>query len=183
MAGTEEKVAPEATTTNGHEAGQVPVENPATGEVIAHVPDLTAEQVREMAKRGRAAQPGWEALGFAGRARVMLRMQKWLLDNADRVIETIVKETGKSWEDAQLAEISYGANAFGFWAKNAPKYLADERVRSALAARGIDDLSLVQVDVLSSGAFDHPLEGAHRFGKAVLDLKRDPSDNAYARPI
>ena len=83
MAGTEEKVAPEATTTNGHQAGQVPVENPATGEVVAHVPDLSAEQVREMAKRARAAQPGWEALGFAGRARVMLRMQKWLLDNAD----------------------------------------------------------------------------------------------------
>jgi primary-amine oxidase len=61
--------------------------------------------------------------------------------------------------------------------------LADERVRSALAARGIGDLSLVQVDVLSSGAFDDPLEGAHRFGKAVLYLKRDPSDNAYARPI
>src|ERR687889_57706 len=79
----------------------------------------------------RAAQPGWDALGFAGRARVMLRMQKWVLDNAERVIETIVRETGKSWEDAQLAEISYGANAFGFWAKNAPKYLADERVRSS----------------------------------------------------
>src|SRR2546423_569288 len=78
-----------------------------------------------------APQPGWEGLGFAGRSRVMLRMQKWLIDNADRVIGTSVKETGKSWEDAQLAEISYGANAFGFWAKNAEKYLADEKVHSS----------------------------------------------------
>jgi acyl-CoA reductase-like NAD-dependent aldehyde dehydrogenase len=131
MAGTEEKAAPDAAATNGHQAGQVPVENPATGEVVAHVPNLSADEVREMAARGRAAQPGWEALGFAGRARVMLRMQKWLLDNAERVIETIVKETGKSWEDAQLAEISYGANAFGFWAKNAEKYLADDKVKSS----------------------------------------------------
>jgi acyl-CoA reductase-like NAD-dependent aldehyde dehydrogenase len=131
MAGTEEKAAPDAAATNGHQAGQVPVENPATGEVVAHVPNLSADEVREMAARGRAAQPGWEALGFAGRARVMLRMQKWLLDNAERVIETIVKETGKSWEDAQLAEISYGANAFGFWAKNAEKYLDDEKVKSS----------------------------------------------------
>jgi acyl-CoA reductase-like NAD-dependent aldehyde dehydrogenase len=131
MAGTEEKAAPDAVATNGHQAGQVPVENPATGEVVAHVPNLSADEVREMAARGRAAQPGWEALGFAGRARVMLRMQKWLLDNAERVIETIVKETGKSWEDAQLAEISYGANAFGFWAKNAEKYLADDKVKSS----------------------------------------------------
>ena len=36
----------------------------------------------------------------------------------------------RRWEDAQLAEVGYAADAFGFWAKNAPKYLADERVRS-----------------------------------------------------
>ena len=54
-----------------------------------------------------------------------------MLDHADRVVETIVSETGKTYEDAQLAEISYAANAFGFWAENAPEYLADERVRSA----------------------------------------------------
>ena len=46
-------------------------------------------------------------------------------------IETIVAETGKTHEDAQLAEIAYAANAFGFWAKHAPSYLADEKVRSA----------------------------------------------------
>jgi acyl-CoA reductase-like NAD-dependent aldehyde dehydrogenase len=61
----------------------------------------------------------------------MLRAQKWLIDNHKRVIQTIVSETGKSWEDAQVAELSYGAAAFGFWAKNAEKYLADERVRSS----------------------------------------------------
>ena len=36
----------------------IPVENPATGETIATVPDLGAEAVAEMAARGRAAQPG-----------------------------------------------------------------------------------------------------------------------------
>src|SRR2546423_919981 len=61
----------------------------------------------------------------------MRRAQKWLLDNAQRVIETIVSETGKTHEDAQLAEISYGASAFGFWAKHAHEYLADERVKSS----------------------------------------------------
>src|SRR3954454_8290105 len=110
---------------------EIAVENPATGEVIAHVPDLGPERVAEMARRGRAAQPAWEALGFDGRGRVLRRAQRWLMDNADRVIETIVSETGKAWEDAMAAELAYGANAFGFWAKQAPRYLADERVRSA----------------------------------------------------
>jgi acyl-CoA reductase-like NAD-dependent aldehyde dehydrogenase len=109
----------------------IPVENPATGETIATVPDLGAEAVAEMAARGHAAQPGWEAFGFEGRARVLLRAQKWLMDNADQVISTIVSETGKTYEDATFAEISYGGGAFGFWATHAADYLGDERVKSS----------------------------------------------------
>src|SRR3954463_9636100 len=121
-----------AVTTNGQATSdEIAVENPATGKIIATVPDLSSDAVREIVAKARAAQPGWEALGFAGRARIMRRAQKWLLDNAQRVIETIVSETGKTYEDAQLAEISYGASGFGFWAKNAEKYLADERVKSS----------------------------------------------------
>src|SRR6185295_1713755 len=100
-------------------------------EVIGHVPDTTPEQVAELARAARAAQPAWEALGFEGRGRILRRAQKWVTDNADRIVETIVSETGKTWEDAQLAEVAYAANAFGFWAKNAPKYLADEKIRSS----------------------------------------------------
>jgi acyl-CoA reductase-like NAD-dependent aldehyde dehydrogenase len=109
----------------------IAVENPATGETIATVADLGAEAVAEMAARGRAAQPGWEAFGFEGRGRVLLRAQKWLMDNAEQVVSTIVSETGKTYEDATFAEISYGGGAFGFWAKHAPIYLADERVKSS----------------------------------------------------
>jgi acyl-CoA reductase-like NAD-dependent aldehyde dehydrogenase len=111
--------------------GDIAVENPATGEVIAHVADLTAEQVAALARAARAAQPAWEALGYEGRGRILRRAQKWVVDNSDRVIRTIVSETGKAYEDALVAEVMYGANALGFWAKKAPSYLADERIRSA----------------------------------------------------
>jgi acyl-CoA reductase-like NAD-dependent aldehyde dehydrogenase len=109
----------------------IAVENPATGETVATVAELDRDAVAQIAARGRAAQPGWEAYGFDGRARIMLRAQKWLMDNADQMIATIVSETGKTFEDASLAEISYAANAFGFWAKHAGEYLADERVKSS----------------------------------------------------
>jgi len=119
-------------TNNGfaHAEQDIPVENPATGEIVATVPDLGADAVAEMAVRGRAAQPVWEAFGFEGRARVLLRAQKWLMDNAEQVISTIVSETGKTHEDAEFAEIAYTANAFGVWAREAPNYLSDERVKS-----------------------------------------------------
>ncbi len=112
-------------------ASEIPVENPATGATVRTVPDLGAAAVAEMAARGRAVQPQWEAYGFEGRARVLLRAQKWLMDNSQRVADTIVSETGKTYEDASLAEIGYAGNAFGFWAKHGPEYLADESVKSS----------------------------------------------------
>jgi acyl-CoA reductase-like NAD-dependent aldehyde dehydrogenase len=127
------EIVQQVETRNGaSEAGAgVAVENPATGEIIATVPDLGADAVAEMAAKGRAAQTEWESYGFDGRARVLLRAQKWLMDNADRVVETIVSETGKTYEDAQLAEIGYAGNAFGFWAKQGPHYLGDEKIKSS----------------------------------------------------
>jgi|HubBroStandDraft_2_1064218.scaffolds.fasta_scaffold00784_3 acyl-CoA reductase-like NAD-dependent aldehyde dehydrogenase len=125
---TETPVAPPVATAP---SGEIPVENPATGETIRTVPDMDADAVAAMAARGRAAQPEWDAYGFEGRARVLSRAQKWLMDNAQRVTETIVSETGKTYEDASLAEIGYAGNAFGFWAKQGPRYLADEAVKSS----------------------------------------------------
>src|SRR5688572_12439301 len=119
------------TATAAPPAQKIDVENPATGQVVASVDVVGPERIPDLVERARAAQPGWEALGFEGRAQLLKRCQKWVIDNSDRIIETIVSETGKAWEDAQLAEVSYAASSFGFWAKNAEKYLADERVKTA----------------------------------------------------
>lgn len=118
-------------TLQASAASEIPVENPATGEIVTTVPDLDAAAVAEMAAKGRAVQPAWESIGFEGRARVLRRAQKWLIDNSERVIATIVSETGKTFEDAEFAEVAYAANAFGFWAANAEKFLADEKVKSS----------------------------------------------------
>ncbi len=127
-----------AQSTNGRgDAAEISVTNPATGEVIAHVPELSAERVAELAAVGRAAQPGWQALGIAGRGLVLRRMQKWIMDNADRVAATLVSETGKTWEDAYMAEINYAGGAIDYWVKNAKRHLSDEKIRaSTLAVKG-----------------------------------------------
>ncbi len=117
--------------TNGASSPKtIGVENPATGALITTIPILASAEIEQMASRARAAQPGWAAAGFEQRGKVLRRAQKWMLDNADRVIEVVVSESGKTHEDAQLADFGYTVGALGFWAKEAPKYLADERVPS-----------------------------------------------------
>jgi acyl-CoA reductase-like NAD-dependent aldehyde dehydrogenase len=118
----------QAPTTAG--AGRtIPVEDPARGTIIADVPVLDDAAVHALATRARMAQPAWAASGFAARGAILLRARKWLMRNADRMSETICRETGKTYEDSQL-ELSVAAESFTFWARNAAKYLADERVRS-----------------------------------------------------
>jgi acyl-CoA reductase-like NAD-dependent aldehyde dehydrogenase len=112
----------------------IAVRNPVSGALLAEVPELGAAEVAALVDRARAAQPGWQALGFDGRGQVLRRARRWVVDNADRIARTIVGETGKAYEDAQLAEVLYTASAFGFWAKRAPRYLADRRVRSGAPA-------------------------------------------------
>ena len=110
---------------------RIAVENPATGEVIATVPATSVDDVAEMAARARAAQPGWEAIGPEGRAQVLRRAQKWVGREQDRIVRTIMAETGKTYEDALPVEVSYAVLTLGHWARHARAYLADERVRSA----------------------------------------------------
>jgi acyl-CoA reductase-like NAD-dependent aldehyde dehydrogenase len=112
----------------------IPVRDPVSGALLAEVPELGAAEVAALVDRARAAQPAWQALGFDGRGRVLRRARRWVVDNADRIARTIVGETGKAYEDAQLAEVLYAASAFGFWAGHAPRYLAERRVRSSAPA-------------------------------------------------
>jgi acyl-CoA reductase-like NAD-dependent aldehyde dehydrogenase len=120
-----------ATVEQAKRSDEIRVENPATGELVAAVPKIAPDAVPGLVARARAAQPAWEALGFEGRGRILRRAQKWVVDNSDRIARTIVSETGKTYDDALMAEIGYAAGAFGFWAKHAPRFLADEKVRTS----------------------------------------------------
>jgi len=108
----------------------IDVENPATGAKIGQVPDLSAEEVGELVRRARAAQPAWEQLGFKGRARLMYALRSWLVEHRNEVVDLVVAENGKTREDALLAELFYVADSLGYWARRASKYLADETLRT-----------------------------------------------------
>jgi acyl-CoA reductase-like NAD-dependent aldehyde dehydrogenase len=75
----------------------------------------------------RAAQPAWEAIGFAGRRRWLESLRDWILANQDRLDEIMQQETGKVRADAAL-EAFYCLDAINFWCEHGPKYLADEIV-------------------------------------------------------
>ena len=123
MATTEERSPTRA--GDGDERETFTVDNPATGETITELAEMTREDVLGLVEKARAAQPGWEALGFEGRADLMREVRGWVVRNRARIMDTLSEENGKPWEDAQL-EVFYAADALGFWAKKAKKFLADD---------------------------------------------------------
>ena len=111
---------------------RIAVENPATGETIATVPELGAERgprrsSRPPAPRSRAGRSS----GSRAAREVLLAARRWLVANAERVVATICAETGRPADETQFAELSYGLAALEFWARQAPVYLADEEIESA----------------------------------------------------
>ncbi len=62
--------------------------------------------------------------------------------------------------------------------------LASPEFRAALKKQyGVEDVSLVMVDIWSAGNYGEPEESARRLARPLCFLRSDPTDNGYARPI
>jgi acyl-CoA reductase-like NAD-dependent aldehyde dehydrogenase len=105
----------------------IAVENPATGGVAGYVPDMTA-QVASVVERARKGQVAWAALRVDERAEVVGAMRRWIVTNRHAIVQSTMRETGKTYEDALIGEVFLVADALRFWERKAARHLRDERV-------------------------------------------------------
>ncbi len=128
--GTAEKI-----TVNGSangaagEASGIEVMNPATGERIATVPVDSPEQVAATVAGVRANQADWEEMGIEGRYHWLGKLRDWILDNQDRILDTMQRETGKVRADASNEPV-YLADIINFYGTKASKFIGEESVRA-----------------------------------------------------
>ena len=85
----------------------LPVTNPATGETIRQVADGDADTVKAAIDAAQAAFPAWRDTPPAKRAQVMYRFKALLERDADRLVQLISEEHGKTLEDA-MGELKRG---------------------------------------------------------------------------
>ena len=85
----------------------LPVTNPATGETIRQVADGDADTVKAAIDAALAAFPAWRDTPPAKRAQVMYRFKALLERDADRLVQLISEEHGKTLEDA-MGELKRG---------------------------------------------------------------------------
>jgi succinate-semialdehyde dehydrogenase/glutarate-semialdehyde dehydrogenase len=86
-----------------------PVHNPATGEILAQVPDLGAAETHEAIAAANAAFPAWAGLLAKERSAVVRRWGELLVQHAEELTALITAEGGKPLAEAR-GEVAYSAS-------------------------------------------------------------------------
>ncbi len=93
-----------------------PVLNPATGETIANVPDLGADETRQAIDAAERAFPGWAAKTAKERANIVKKWFELLTSETESLAQLLTAEQGKPLAEAR-GEIAYGASFVEWFAE------------------------------------------------------------------
>jgi malonate-semialdehyde dehydrogenase (acetylating)/methylmalonate-semialdehyde dehydrogenase len=75
--------------------------NPSTGEIIAHAPQCTAEEVNEVIAAASAAFPKWSATPVGKRVQILFRMKALVDSHVDELATILCTEMGKNWTESK----------------------------------------------------------------------------------
>lgn len=113
----------------------LPVRDPATGAVLAEVPNCSAAETKRAIAAADMALPAWRALAAKQRSQLLQRWFALINANADDLAQLITAEGGKPLAEAK-GEVAYGASFIEWFAEEGkrtygetiPATLADKRL-------------------------------------------------------
>lgn len=102
----------------------IAVTNPATGEIIGHVPKLGAEETRQAIKAAEQAQKGWAKRTAKERAGILRTWYDLMMANKEDLGLILTLEQGKPLTEA-IGEIAYGASFIEWFAEEGRRLYGD----------------------------------------------------------
>jgi succinate-semialdehyde dehydrogenase/glutarate-semialdehyde dehydrogenase len=107
---------------------QIISRDPATGEEVGRVPNLSAAEVAAAVDRARVAQGAWASLGFDERARTVMRARAIVLEEIDEIATLISRESGKPVTEAISMEMTPTLDLMQYFARNTEELLRPEKI-------------------------------------------------------
>ncbi|MEM6616814.1 MAG: NAD-dependent succinate-semialdehyde dehydrogenase [Pseudomonadota bacterium] len=115
--------------------GADPVTDPATDQILAHVPRMGGAETKGAIDDAQAAFGGWSKLIAAERAKLLRKWYDLIIANADDIATIMTSEQGKPLAEAK-GEVMYGASFIEYYAEEArriygetiPSHRADSRI-------------------------------------------------------
>ncbi len=100
------------------------INNPATGDIIATLPDMGAAETRRAIDAAHAAQKAWAAKTGKERTAVMRKLFELQMENVEDLATILTMEMGKPIAEAR-GEIAYGAAFIEWFAEEAKRVYGD----------------------------------------------------------
>ncbi len=116
-------------------SGQITVENPATGEPIATIPEGGAGDVDRAVGAARAAFPAWAALSRAERRDYLVKIRDSLAARQEEIGRIIATDVGTPLRIATKIQASLPVTDFGVYVDALAEPEAEERVGNSIIAR------------------------------------------------
>ncbi len=114
------------------EPGTIACFDPATRASLGSVPVDDEAAVVAAIARARRAQTGWALSSFAQRRRVLGHIRDAILDRTDEICELIVRDSGKTRENALMGEIWTVCEKLRWTIGQGEKHLRPEKVSAGL---------------------------------------------------
>ncbi len=106
------------------DSGRFDINDPATGDTIASLPDMGAVETRAAIEAAHAAQKEWAARTGKERGAVLRRLFELQVENADDLATILTMEMGKPFAEAR-GEIIYGASFMEWFGEEAKRVYGD----------------------------------------------------------
>lgn len=106
----------------------IAVHDPRTGKLLYSVSEYSDQEVAAIYQNAAAAYATIRRMSIEERLRETAKLKRYIRDQKDAICRKIISETGKSRTDALLAEIYPILDTLDYYAKNAKRFLADEKV-------------------------------------------------------
>lgn len=100
------------------------VTNPATGEILAQVADLGAEETQRAIAAAEAALPDWRSKTATSRAHTLRRWYDLILEHAEDLALLMTLEQGKPLAESR-GEVRYGASFIEWFAEEGKRAYGD----------------------------------------------------------
>ncbi len=102
----------------------IPVTDPATGEQLATIPGLSAQEIEQVIAIAERAQAQWKKLSGKDRAQILRRWFDLIIANADDIAMIMTREQGKPLHEAR-GEVLYAASFIEWFGEEAKRIYGD----------------------------------------------------------
>ena len=89
----------------------------------------SSEEISSIMTQAKVAQSEWKKTTIKERVELMHRVADVVIQQQDRIMDVVMRETGKPEQEAMSMEVFSAVDSLVFYAKRAQKWLADKKIK------------------------------------------------------